>query len=201
MKTILSLILLLIASSCSNPDQENKQISIIEERPSVITDSLKNENIQQTASENAKSEDCIFDQATQTDEFLKGIQELKGYKWDFASRTATYILETGDSLLVTRGGCNHFIISGEFRLRNDKTDYSQWVNVYQKVLWIAKALDKEFYYEELKRDIDSGKVTLADHGDIDLASFENELLVDNAYVIERNLQPSKTIIKLSATLN
>lgn len=196
MKPIFGLVLLLILSCCSNPNQEKNQISRAEENPTVITDSLPN-----SASGNTESEDCIFDQATQTDEFLKNVQELKGYNWDYASRTATYILETGDTLLVTRGGCNHFTVSAEFRLRNDKADYSKWSNVYQKALWIAKALDTEFYYEELKKDIDLNKVTIEDYGYAEAASFENEILVDNGYVIERSLQPDRTTIKLSTTLN
>lgn len=137
----------------------------------------------------------------QTDEFLKNVKELDGYSWDHASRTATYILETGDTLLVTRGGCNHFTVSAEFRLRNDRTDYTKWSNVYQKALWIAKALKTEFYYEELKEATDLKKVTVEDYGYAEVAFFDNEMLVNTGYVIARNLKPGRIIIRLSTTLD
>ena len=201
MRTTLGPILLFIISACSNPIQEDNQISIAEESASVTTDSLDHDNILDTASENTESEDCVFDQATQTDEFLKDVKELKGYRWNNASRSATYVLESGDTLLITRGGCHHFTVSAEFRLKKDRTDYSKWNNVYQKVLWIAKALDNEFDYEELKKDIDLEKVTIEDYGYADVASFDNEILVDNGYTIERTLHPGSTTIRLSKTLN
>ncbi|MEJ8802713.1 hypothetical protein [Pontibacter sp. H249] len=201
METTFGLILILIITSCSNLNQDNNQNTITEVSPLVTADSLQYRSVKVTASESPESEECIFDQATQTDEFLKEIKELRGYKWDYSSRTATYILETGDTLLLTRGGCYHFTVSAEFRLRNDKTDYSNWSNVYQKSLWIAKALSKEFHYEELKRDIDLNKVTIEDYGYAEAASFENEMLVDNGYVIERNLYPNRTVIKLSKTID
>lgn len=201
MKIIVALTLLLIVSSCSKLSQGNNEISFKEKGVSVQGESIENVASQNVTLENNAPEECIFDQATQTDEFLKDVNELKGYKWDYTSRTATYILEQGDTLLITRGGCNHFTVSAEFRLTNDKTDYADWNNVFKKALWIADALDNEFYSKELKKDIELKKVTIENYDYADVASFENEMLVDNSYVIERILNPSRTVIKLSKTLN
>ncbi len=153
-----------------------------------------------TSPDEEESEECVFDQTTQTDKFLRNIKELNGYKWDHEKRTATFVLETGDTLLIYRGGCNHFTVSAEFRLRNDKTDYTQWRNVYKKVLWVAKILDKEFDYQELKQDIELNKVKVEKYDHADIASFSNEILIDRNYSIVRELGPEVKVITLSYSI-
>jgi|GEM_PF-3024057 len=141
-------------------------------------------------------DDCIFDQQTQTDEFLKNIAEFDGYYWDKDSKTAEIPLDRGDYLLITRGGCYHFGVSAEFRLRNDTTDYSDWQNVYDKVLWIAKILDSEFKFNMIKNDLDSNLITINKMEQGDTLYFSNEYLKDNNYSIDREIQKGLVVLRL-----
>ncbi len=203
MKYLLYILILVSIISCSNNPQAKKldKIKIAEQASTdhqypKNTD-LKTDSIIETTIENEENSDCIFDQTTQTDDFLKGIIELDNYIWDSISKTATIILENKDTLLITRGGCDHFGVSAEFRLRNDKTDYNDWNNVNKRVLWISRILESELSYYEIKNEIDSVTIITQD----DYAFFSNEYLQDNNYVISRRIDEDLTVISLSYYLN
>ncbi|MBA9079885.1 MULTISPECIES: hypothetical protein [Rufibacter] len=213
MRNIFKLFIAVLTVSCSSPRQEGESIPLAQETlkiPTVDTvqklgtnkDNLSNLAANETPAEEEAPEECVFDQETQTDEFLKDVEELKGYKWDYGKRTATFLLETGDTLQIYRGGCSHFVVEAEFRLRNDKTDYSNWGNVYKKALWIAKVLDNEFDYKALKKDIDSKKVTFGRYEEvgIDVVYFTSEDLRDREYQIERKLESKLQTITLSYSI-
>ncbi|MBA9077933.1 hypothetical protein [Rufibacter quisquiliarum] len=208
MKNVFKILFVLFISSCSNSTQESSPATLVEEELALKPDTLlakkstadSSQKVADTSTDENESGECVFDQTTQTDEFLQNIKELNGYKWDYEKRTATFVLETGDTLLISRGGCNHFAVSAEFRLRNDKTDYTKWSNVYKKVLWIAKALDKEFDFQELKNDIEANKVTIEKYDHADIASFSSEILVDRDYSIVRELGPEVKVITLSYSI-
>lgn len=148
-----------------------------------------------------ESDDCIFDQITQTDEFLEDITELKGYQWNKESKIATFRLDNGDTLLITRGGCYHFGVSAEFRLRNATIDFSDWTNVYDKVLWIAKILDTEFEHDMIKNELDSNLITTQkfEHGES--VYFSSQYLQDNNYSIDRELHKGLIILRLNKYIN
>ncbi|WP_340153380.1 hypothetical protein [uncultured Marivirga sp.] len=105
-----------------------------------------------------QEEDCIFDQETQTDEFIRDIQEFQNYEWNDSTKEATIILESGDTLIAYRGGCYHFGISGTLKtadqeLRETSKDY-----ILEKGLWMAKNLFTTFNFNELQN-----KVTTEDY--------------------------------------
>ncbi|WP_339624621.1 hypothetical protein [uncultured Winogradskyella sp.] len=52
-------------------------------------------------------EECIFDQATQTDEFLKEIDELEGYVWNTETKTAEITLYDHWFLTIRRDDFNY----------------------------------------------------------------------------------------------
>jgi hypothetical protein len=146
-------------------------------------------------------EDCIFDQATQTDEFLKGIPELENYSWNQETKTATIVFPNQDTLLVQRGGCDHFGVSAEFILRNDPADFRNWDNVFDKVLWIAEILDNEFNFERLRDDLKSNKLEIVRINSADEVIFSDEYLQINHYELIRFIDQKKTIIFLSFYIN
>ncbi|MBI9060032.1 MAG: hypothetical protein JEZ01_19860 [Labilibaculum sp.] len=203
MKYLLYTLILVSIISCSNNPQAKKldKIEVTEQSSTVLQNpknaELKTDSIIETATETEENSECIFDQTTQTDDFLKGKMELDNYIWDSISKTATIILENKDTLLITRGGCDHFEVSAEFRLRNDKTDYKDWNNVNKRVLWISRILESEFSYYEIKNEIDSVTIITQD----DNAYFSNEYLQDNNYVISRRIDEDLTVISLSYYLN
>ena len=51
---------------------------------------------------------CIFDLSTQTDGFLQGIGEFENYTWNDSSKTATILLDVGDTVKILHGGCTSF---------------------------------------------------------------------------------------------
>lgn len=192
MKILLKAILFLfITVACKNQNGIQKTDSVFHNAELGIDSSANLED----------SDDCIFDQLTQTDEFLREVPELSGYKWDKESRTATLKLSNGDTLYISRGGCDHFGVSAEFRLRNDTADIENWNNVYNKVLWIAKLLNSDFDYSLVKNDIDSNKLIFEKIEEIDVVYFSNEYLQSNNYSIERRKEGQLNIIRLSYYLN
>ncbi|MFD2245408.1 hypothetical protein [Pontibacter ruber] len=211
-KLLLYFLFIAFLSSCSNATQDNKPEQPAEESTGVTSDipvspvtpnATAQVNTGKATPKDAEAEDCIFDQATQTDEFLRVVAALKGYKWNQETRTASFLLPQGDTLLISRGGCEHFTVSVEFRLRNDKTDYTKWSNVFSKALWIAKVLDHEFNYEELKSDIEANRINFSRYEETgtDVISFSEETLTDRNYTLERHLQPGLQKITLSYTIN
>jgi hypothetical protein len=53
-------------------------------------------------------QDCVFDLTTQTAEFIQEIPDYSNYIWDDQTKTATVLLDNGDTIKLTRGGCVHF---------------------------------------------------------------------------------------------
>jgi hypothetical protein len=47
--------------------------------------------------------------STQTDGFLKNNPLVKNYKWNNVKKEGLVYLDSGDSIEVIRGGCNHFL--------------------------------------------------------------------------------------------
>jgi hypothetical protein len=195
MKNILFIVLILTISC--NSASKNRQMD-----QSLISDSSSQlDTADKINADTENSDDCIFDQLTQTDEFLSNIKELQNYKWDYNTRTATIILDNRDTLLISRGGCYHFTVSAEFRIINEEIDYSVWNNVFNKVLWIAKLLDEEFAYKEIKNEIDSNKVTFEKIENGDAVYFSSEYLQNNHYEITRDLNENLNVITLSYYIN
>lgn len=56
----------------------------------------------------AQDDECIFDQATQTSEFLDTVSQFQDYTWVDSIVTAFIALPNADSLEIKRGGCVHF---------------------------------------------------------------------------------------------
>ncbi len=210
MKNIIKILILLIFTSCSSKNTNKEKV--INEK--IISDSItqnvnstrisnsekieESNKLEETEELDSESEDdCIFDQSTQTDEFLKGIKELQNYNWDSISKTATIILDNGDTLLIERGGCYSFGVSVKFKIQKDTTDYSKWNNVFNKVLWISKILKTEFEYEDIKNELDSNKITIEKYDKSDVVNFSNEYLQNLHYEITRTLGKNSKMIELS----
>ncbi|WNJ19046.1 hypothetical protein [Pontibacter sp. G13] len=88
-------------------------------------------------------EDCIFDLDTQTDAFVRALPELKDYTWNDRTKTARILLQSGDSLVARRGGCDHFGVSGSLRLDQDEhsmQDLAHWIG---QARWISSRLMPE----------------------------------------------------------
>jgi hypothetical protein len=190
--------ILFLFASCSYTSKEKQESSIPIATENTVENNVDTLSVETEAEITTEEEsDCIFDQSTQTDKFLKGIEELKDYKWDAEEKIATIALGSGDTLLISRGGCYQFGVSAEFRLRKDTTDYSNWKNVYEKVLWISKLLSTDFAYEEIRNELNASEI----ERDNNNTYFSNEYLQDNNYELYREIEADKSTIVLSHYVN
>ena len=85
-----------------------------------------------------QDEECVFDQSTQTDEFIKQKGVFKVYEWDNERKEATIQLENGNILRASRGGCVHFGMSGELEILNNMVEINETSYWLESALWIAK---------------------------------------------------------------
>ncbi|TPN80979.1 SH3 domain-containing protein [Aquimarina algicola] len=102
-----------------------------------------------------QEDDCVFDFNTQTDDFLKEIPEFSNYVWDNKQKKATIKLDDGNTLIVTRGGCNHFSFYGNLLLEKSELNLNDESKIFKKALWIAEKLfnksDLNFINESLNK--------------------------------------------------
>ncbi len=158
MKQLFYLIIILFLS-CNQGKSTSKNVSvhIKEDGIYLVEDSIKEKNEKVydliVVEEQVEDEDCIFDQATQTDEFLKGIKELEGYVWNQETKTAAIRISENETLEIYRGGCDHFGLSISFKLTGKNVSYPKDREVvFGKLLWAVKLI-KEFDYELIEKDI------------------------------------------------
>lgn len=143
----------------------------------------------------SNDDDCIFDSATQTDEFLQGIPELENYAWNKHINSAKIQLQANETLFITRGGCNHFGISADFYITGKEINLEQ---ALKKVIWIAELLNNEFETELLKEAIEKKEYTT---DDLSYISFSNQRLSDLTYSMSFKQSNEETKISLSWYMN
>lgn len=142
-----------------------------------------------------EGDNCIFDPATQTDEFLQGIPELENYVWNKHIHTAKIQLENHETLYISRGGCNHFGVSAEFLITGLEINLDQ---ALEKIVWVAELLKDEFEVELLKEAIEKKEYTT---DDTSYMSFANQRLSDLTYSMSFNSGVNETKISLSWYMN
>jgi len=128
-----------------------------------------------------ENEECTFDQSTQTDEFLKNIEELENYVWDKENRIATIKLSDTEVLKIYRGGCMDFSLSATFvnnRILDFEEDKRQ---IFNKIIWITSLLN-EFEGEEISNVIKEGNLAITKEDNFNYnVSFMNEKLYEFYY--------------------
>ena len=105
-------------------------------------------------------DDCIFDVATQTPEFLDGIDQLKNYTWDDNSKTATIPLDNGDTVEITRGGCAHYSFYISLRSPSDTTALSNTAHWISKLKNITMLFEADFENETIYSLLSDGQYDL-----------------------------------------
>lgn len=136
----------LFVFSCSSKKEKKKEV--VSETTEIETPQNKEE-----------VPECIFDQKTQNDDFLKGKKELKGYTWDDKTKTATLKLSDTETIEIYRGGCDYFIHGAKFivpksiSLDNDKDA------IMKKKLWISELIFDKEGFELIKNNIENKKYT------------------------------------------
>lgn len=142
-----------------------------------------------------KEDDCVFDFVSQTDEFMKDLSQFGNYEWDNQSKVATALLKNGDTLKITRGGCDHY--SSYIELLG-KTSDSLSLDNTEKCIAKAKQLSKVIFEEYHYQLIDS----LLAHKEYELQSneqqyyiqFNQDLYCDMTLVIEEDQSGNFSIL-------
>ena len=75
----------------------------------MFSDSSENSAARASGMHPEAQEECMFDLATQTGEFLQANPKVDHYEWSNEKHEGLVFMKNGDTLEVIRGGCNHFL--------------------------------------------------------------------------------------------
>jgi hypothetical protein len=160
------------------------------ESPTIVTNPGLKKNIE---------EDCIFDQTTQSDEFLKGIKELENYRWDSKTKTAEIVLNDHWGLSLHRGGCNHFSVIADF-IYDKSIDFEENQDmIFDNIIWISNLLD-DFDGEIIKEAIDNAKVKIEIEDNKRHIYFMDERIYESYYMSFYSIEDA-SYIHLAYRLN
>ncbi|MFD0837134.1 hypothetical protein ACFQ0I_15250 [Mariniflexile aquimaris] len=157
MKNIILYISIIFIFSCKQVNSESKEVSVHINEDGISVEKDSDNSIRYKVTK----EDCVFDQETQTDQFLKGIKELENYVWDSDTKTAEIVLNDHWGLTIKRGGCNHFEMSASFiydRILDLEKEEDKQI-IFNQILWISSLLE-DFDGNALKDVINKGKVSI-----------------------------------------
>jgi len=145
-------------------------------------------------------EDCIFDQETQTDDFIKGIKELKGYVWNANLKTAKVTLNNHWLLEIARGGCDHFELSATFKSKAKLDLEKDRDTIFNKIVWITSLIE-EFEGEAIKETIENNKLSITKESEsFSYVNFMNQRLY-NEYTMYYGVENDTTSFTISYNLN
>lgn len=144
----------------------------------------------------AMEEDCTFDLDTQTDDFLKSIPEFSNYTWNNDKKQATIVLENNDTLLVQRGGCNHFVFSATLILQKSDLKVENQKEIFEKALWMAEKLYEKSDYMYFQTAISIGEYDMEKHENEFLLTFPSENYCGADLFFIRNPKTQQVEIKI-----
>lgn len=150
---------------------------------SFINNDFKTEYLSASGKKKELSQDCIFDQETQTDYFLKGIKELENYTWDNETKTAEIVLNDHWNLTLKRGGCDHFEMSAEFMVDRELDFEKDEKLIFDKISWISSLLNKEFDYEIIQECIEKQKLDINIEDNKRHIHFMDERIYESYYML------------------
>lgn len=161
MKNIyLYLFLILIFNCKSEKSITTNESSIVKEKVTHFEQGItKKNNVESDSTVAKETQDCIFDQTTQTDYFLKNIKELEGYVWNEDSKRADIILNDHWNLSITRGGCDSFQFSAHFFYERILDLEKDKVQIFDQIIWITSLL-KDFKGKKIEKAIKENKVSI-----------------------------------------
>ncbi|WP_289045851.1 hypothetical protein [uncultured Olleya sp.] len=145
-------------------------------------------------------QECVFDQTTQTDAFLKDKKELEGYVWHDEIKSAEIILNEHWFLTITRGGCDHFLLSAEFRYDRKLKFEANKEYILDKIIWITSILNEDFENEVIKKCIIEDKMTFTKTENGLYGNFMDSKIYE-MYTFDYETEKESTIFSISFYLN
>lgn len=187
MKAKFYLIIFLIFFCCKEATKTDKVIISIgglssKDSTEVVEELLEDLKRDLDVSENEiVIEECVFDQSTQTDEFLHNIEVLKEYTWNSETKTAEIVLNDHWLLTITRGGCNEFEMSAAFTCNRILDIQKDKQIIFDNIVWITTLLN-DFDGEIIKKVIAEDKVSISKENEFNYyGNFMDEKLYEKYY--------------------
>ena len=137
-----------------------------------------------------EKEDCLVSRTVQTDAFLKDIEAFKEYTWNDIKKEATVPMPNGDTLVITHGGCIHFLVAAEFQPQKPINFEKDAAYIFNKILWVTKLL-KDFKYDKLEEAIQSNSYQTITNKHITTLTFTDKELQEKFYAITINSKENK----------
>ena len=189
MKTHFLIFIIVFLFSCKKEKTSSRpNLNDVEYELSLENEKAKNQS--------SVEHECIFDQSTQTDAFLKGLKELEDYTWNNESKSAEIVLNDHWSLTITRGGCDHFLLSAEFLYdRNLEFEDNKKV-IFEKIIWITSLLKEEFEFESIKSCIEEDKLTFTETDNGFFGNFMDSKIYE-MYTFDYRKEKETTVFGIS----
>jgi len=198
MKKLLIVLLGLAVMSCNSSENKSATDEIKADSSSAAI--LEKDSASIANDETEQADDCVFDQSTQTEDFMK-LTGIKNYSWDAKTRTATKVTENGDTLKLQRGGCDHYTV-GVWKVESiHKThshDNGKWIS---EAIELGEYLKDELDLDKVKKAIQNKKYDLIEMDNGDMIQFHDQSLVDMNYTIERSSNENQTEIGIFMYMN
>jgi hypothetical protein len=129
-KLLLLFIFVAVLYSCDNDNAIKQKGEPSNDTNSTVTLDVENES-------HIEESDCVFDTSTYkfTTEALKKYRDNIKFAWDSKDKSATTILDNGDTLNLSIGGCNHFGYSATLYC---SINFDNTKELIKKAHWLAK---------------------------------------------------------------
>ena len=156
-------ILMVICCSCGESGKTNDsktKNNETHEKPTskeqVKKDSNKSKTTANSDKNDSEESDCVFDTAAQDDSFIENVEEFANYTWNDKTKTATILLNNGDTIYAQRGGCIHINVSGKWVRNSDGHSYKDVNYWLQEAKWLCKRVydssEYKTYLEMIEND-------------------------------------------------
>lgn len=203
MRSLFKILVVILFFSCVDDKSVQKEKTVVSINNSsidsinLVEELVSDLNLQEDVKDS--SEECIFDQATQTDEFLKGIDELSDYVWFEKEKRAEITLSDYWDLSIIRGGCDHFELTAKFTYKG-KLDFEKDKKLlFNKIVWITSLIE-EFDGEIIERCLKDKKYSETKEDEYNYyVEFLNEKIYES-YSLRFNNE-NNTIIEISYFIN
>ncbi|CAM1345601.1 hypothetical protein [Tenacibaculum amylolyticum] len=147
------------------------------------------------------NQDCIFDQSTQNDGFLKDINELKNYTWDSIKKTATIKISDQEILKIHRGGCDHFSLNAEFTVPKSITFDHHKEYIFSRILWVSELLYKSSF-KAIKDALKDNKISITQESShFTFISLTHEELYESFFVTFKSDNTEYNTFSISYYIN
>ena len=194
MRFILVSIFFIVFLGCSSEENVDVKMDDSVENSEKIKDTIVEKQEEEQAQEEKINypEDCVFDMNTQTSEFLEGIKEFENFLWIDSLKTATIPLENGDTIEITRGGCDHYsfyvtLISYSDLTKIEDVDY--WINRMEKLTRLISEFENDNIYSLYQEE----KYNLIENDNQLYYSFNQDAYCDMSLTLEQYSKKKITI--------